>query len=106
MKPWIKKTVATLFGASLLVGGLSGCARHHHDASWSDDRVTEVRVSKRLKDSPVVALQADTFASPGLRRLMRELQRRSPDAAPAACQPCCSNRTRHSTPSDRLTASS
>ena len=56
MKLWIKKTVATLFGASLLVGGLSGCARHHHDASWSDERVAEVRVKIIEKMSDKLAL--------------------------------------------------
>lgn len=38
MKPWIKRTLFGLFGASLLVGGLTACGHHHRDfgASMSD----------------------------------------------------------------------
>lgn len=31
MKPWIKRTLYGLFGASILVGGLSGCGHHRHE---------------------------------------------------------------------------
>ena len=30
MKPWIKKTLIGLFGASILVGGLTACSGGHH----------------------------------------------------------------------------
>ena len=42
MKTWIKRTLAGIFGASLLIGGLSACSRGHH-AEWSPERVTEMR---------------------------------------------------------------
>lgn len=31
MKPWIKRTLYGLFGATILVGGLSACGHHRHD---------------------------------------------------------------------------
>lgn len=31
MKPWIKRSLFSLFGASLLVGGLSACGHHRHE---------------------------------------------------------------------------
>ncbi|TXT36051.1 MAG: hypothetical protein FD135_4539 [Comamonadaceae bacterium] len=42
MKPWLKKTLFGIFGATLLLGGLSACTHGSH-AGWSEDRVTEVR---------------------------------------------------------------
>ncbi len=42
MKSWIKRTLAGIFGASILIGGLSACSRGHH-GEWSPERVTEMR---------------------------------------------------------------
>jgi Spy/CpxP family protein refolding chaperone len=42
MKPWLKKTFIGIFGASILIGGLSACS-HGYRGNWSEDRVTEVR---------------------------------------------------------------
>jgi len=39
------------------------------------DRVKEVVMSKRLVDSPAVALNADKFMTPSMRRMMKALQR-------------------------------
>ena len=38
MKTWIKRTLYGLFGATLLVGGISACSHRHHGsgmAQWS-----------------------------------------------------------------------
>lgn len=42
MKPWIKRTLYGVFGATILVGGLSACSRGHH-GQWSEQNVAEVR---------------------------------------------------------------
>ena len=34
MKPWIKRTLFGLFGASLLIGGLSACGHRHDGQGW------------------------------------------------------------------------
>lgn len=42
MKPWLKKTLIGVFGASILVGGLSACSHGYRD-HWSEEHVTEAR---------------------------------------------------------------
>ncbi|MBX3586935.1 MAG: Spy/CpxP family protein refolding chaperone [Ramlibacter sp.] len=34
MRPWIKRTLFGLFGASILVGGLSACSHRHDGHGW------------------------------------------------------------------------
>ncbi|MFN7155432.1 MAG: Spy/CpxP family protein refolding chaperone [Acidovorax sp.] len=44
MKPWIKKTLMGLFGASIAVGGLTACSSsHHHRGPMSAEKMSEVR---------------------------------------------------------------
>jgi Spy/CpxP family protein refolding chaperone len=33
MRPWIKRTLFGVFGASILIGGLAACG-HHHGGGW------------------------------------------------------------------------
>ena len=80
MKPWIKKTLMGLFGASIMVGGLTACAGRH--GPMTPERMAEVRgkvverVSSRLDldaaqkqklNALADALQAQrgAFAGPG-----------------------------------------
>jgi Spy/CpxP family protein refolding chaperone len=42
MKNWLRTTLVTLFGFSLLSGLLAGCSRDHH-ADWSAQDVAKVR---------------------------------------------------------------
>ena len=34
MKPWIKRTLIGVFGASVLFGGLAACSHRHHGYGW------------------------------------------------------------------------
>ncbi len=44
MKPWIKKTLMGLFGASIALGGLTACSSsHHHRGPMSTEKMSEVR---------------------------------------------------------------
>ncbi|PTT16105.1 hypothetical protein DBR12_21105 [Acidovorax sp. HMWF029] len=44
MKPWIKKTLMGIFGASIAVGGLTACSSsHHHRGPMSAEKMAEVR---------------------------------------------------------------
>ena len=44
MKPWIKRSLFGLFGATLLVGGLSACSHGRHERGpMSEERITEMR---------------------------------------------------------------
>jgi TNF receptor-associated protein 1 len=50
------------------------------------ERVAEVKASDRLVDSPALALNADKFMSPHLRRMMKAMQKDGAEA-PLARQP-------------------
>lgn len=44
MKPWIKKTLMGIFGASIAVGGLTACSSgHHHRGPMNAEKMAEVR---------------------------------------------------------------
>jgi protein CpxP len=60
MKAWIRKTLIGLFGASLLVGGLSACGQRHH--GWGGAPVSAEDAAKwreRLLDRAAKELQLD-----------------------------------------------
>lgn len=44
MKPWIKKTLAGVFGASIVLGGLTACAGgHHRYGEMGPEKIAEIR---------------------------------------------------------------
>lgn len=43
MKPWLKRTLITVFSATALAGGLTACGHRHSGAPMSDDKVAEFR---------------------------------------------------------------
>lgn len=45
MKPWIKRTLFGLFGASIVIGSLTGCANRHHGygANMSAEQAAQAR---------------------------------------------------------------
>ena len=44
MKPWIKKTLMGIFGASIVVGGLAACSSGHHQRGpMTAEKMAEVR---------------------------------------------------------------
>jgi len=57
MRPWMKRTLIGVFGASLLVGGLTACGHHRHGewSSMSEADATKMRekmidrISSRLE---------------------------------------------------------
>ena len=69
MKRWIKRTLIGVFGATLLVGGLSACGHGHHggwqtsdaDAAKMRERVLE-RAGRELKLDDAQKLRLATLA--------------------------------------------
>lgn len=61
MKPWIKRTLYGLFGASILVGGLSACSHHGHGygMGMSDSDRAEFRVKMLDRVASKLDLNAD-----------------------------------------------
>lgn len=44
MKPWIKRTLMGLFGATIVAGGLTACSSsHHHRGPMTAEKMSEVR---------------------------------------------------------------
>ncbi len=45
MKPWIKRSLFGIFGATILVCGLTACGHRHHDfgATMSPEQYTQIR---------------------------------------------------------------
>jgi Spy/CpxP family protein refolding chaperone len=43
MTHWIKRAILGLVSATVLVGGLTACARGQHHGPWTDERAGEVR---------------------------------------------------------------
>ena len=44
MKPWIKRTLTGLFGATIVMGGLTACSSgHHHRGPMTAEKMSEVR---------------------------------------------------------------
>ena len=46
MKPWIRRTLIGVFGASVLFGGLAACSHRHHGGDWqgmSDEDAAKAR---------------------------------------------------------------
>lgn len=61
MKPWIKRSLFGLFGASLLVGGLSACG-HHHGHGYGTAMSAEDQAQFRGKMMERVASKLDLNA--------------------------------------------
>jgi len=60
MKPWLKKSLIGLFGASVLVGGLSACGyRHHGPERWHANTEDAAKWRERAIDRAATELQLD-----------------------------------------------
>lgn len=69
MKPWIKKTLIGVFGASLLAGGLTACGSHgghRGGGDWSAERMTEMRGKAMQRISAKLDLNATQQQKLGL----------------------------------------
>ena len=69
MKPWIKKALMGIFGASIAVGGLTACSSgYHHRGPMSTEKIAEVRskvverVSSKLDLSAVQKQKLNVLA--------------------------------------------
>ena len=47
MRSWIKRTLVGVFGASLLIGGLSACG-HHHEGRWQMSESDSAKMRERM----------------------------------------------------------
>ena len=60
MKPWIKRTLFGLFGASILMGSLSACGHRHHGAGMAPMSAEDAaKWRERVMDRATKELQLD-----------------------------------------------
>ena len=60
MKPWLKKSLLGLFGASVVLGGLSACGHRHHDgAAWRTRNQRRCQVARTCHRTRRKELQLD-----------------------------------------------
>ncbi|MEI8030181.1 MAG: Spy/CpxP family protein refolding chaperone [Comamonadaceae bacterium] len=61
MKPWIKRTLFGIFGATILAGGLAACGQRHHQfgANMSVEQYAEVRDKMVDRAASKLDLNAD-----------------------------------------------
>ena len=50
MRPWIRKTLFGLFGASLAIGALSGCSHYRDHAGWQSSPEEQARFREKIVD--------------------------------------------------------
>jgi periplasmic protein CpxP/Spy len=50
MKRWLKRTLISMFGVTLLVGGLGACSYRHHANAWHSDDAESVQTRARWID--------------------------------------------------------
>ena len=60
MRPWIKRTLIGVFGATILVGGLAACGHHRHPGGWQMSEADEAKFRERLIGKATRELELDT----------------------------------------------
>ena len=58
MRPWIKRTLYGVFGASILIGGLSACG-HHHGGGWQMSEADSAKMRERMIERASSKLDLD-----------------------------------------------
>ena len=48
MRPWIKRTLIGVFGASILFGGLSACSHYRHGGDWQASEADTAKMRERM----------------------------------------------------------
>jgi periplasmic protein CpxP/Spy len=75
MRPWLKRTLIGVFGASVLVGGMSACAhRHHGPGAWNASAEDAAKWRERLIDRAGKELQLDDAQKQSLGVLFDKLR--------------------------------
>ncbi len=58
MRPWIKRTLFGVVGASILIGGLSACG-HHHGGGWQMGEADSAKMRERMIERASSKLDLD-----------------------------------------------
>lgn len=75
MKPWLKKSLIGLFGAGVLLGGLSACGhRHHGGEAWHASAEDAAKWRERVVERAAKELQLDDAQKARLGALFDKLR--------------------------------
>ena len=73
MRPWIKRTLIGLFGATILVGGLSACG-HRRDGNWQMSEEDSAKMRTRVLERAGKELSLDEAQKARLSTLADKLR--------------------------------
>ena len=73
MRPWIKRSLIGLFGATILVGGLSACG-HHHNGNWQMSEEDSAKMRTRMLERAGKELSLDEAQKARLSTLADKLR--------------------------------
>ncbi len=74
MKPWIKRTLFSLFGASILIGGLSACGHHRHGYGANMSAEDQAQMRGKIVERVAGKLDLNTEQKQRLNVLADKLQ--------------------------------
>jgi Spy/CpxP family protein refolding chaperone len=74
MKRWIKRTLVGLFGATVLVGGLSACGHGHYGGNWQTSEADATKMRERLLERAGSELKLDAAQKQRLATLADKLR--------------------------------
>ena len=73
MKRWLKRTLIGVFGASILVGGLSACGHGYHHGGWNMSEADSAKMRERFVDRAADKLKLDDAQKQRLAALAAKL---------------------------------
>ena len=59
MNRWLKRTLVGVFGASVLVGGLTACGHGHHGGGWNTSEADSAKMRERVLERAGKELNLD-----------------------------------------------
>ena len=74
MRPWIRRTLFGLFGASIALGGLSACSHYRDHAGWNSSPEEQARFRDKVVDRVAQRLDLNAAQKAKLATLATTLQ--------------------------------
>jgi len=74
MKPWLKRTLVGVFGASILIGGLSACGHGGHHGNWAASDADSAQMRERMLERVGTQLKLDDAQKQRLATLADKLR--------------------------------
>jgi periplasmic protein CpxP/Spy len=86
MRPWIKRSLFGLFGATILLGGLTACG-HHHYGGWQMSEEDSAKMRTRMIERATKELSLDEAQKARLATLADKLREQRQALLPQGADP-------------------